>query len=651
MTTLWDTNGSAVVKELAAQRRTGGAVLSGVALTLVVVADESRVTEAEEAATARRRGAPVPGARRRPPADRGPGPAAGRRGAHRRPAGPRRGRRHADVRPARAARGVGRAAAAGRRRPGGRLVARRAAGPDGHRRRSAVFADRRITDSSMAEDPLAALRTRAEDYAPGDTDLAWTRSTAVAGDPRLHPGLGVRPPRRAGARAGRPVEGDPDNATAQLLAGWLSSRCGCTDRRGGEHPHARAQRRRLRRRCSWTRTRRSGSQADRTGGAVIDQPFRPDATVALPDRALGDLLSEELRRLDPDEPYSEALEAATGVSGPRPSARRAASTSGSTRAEADEPERRERQPAEPADAKAGDTTGGAADRRRSDEQPAAAPRQHGSRQSPSPGDRSRRLPRRRPTPDVVIEPDADRLARAVASALVARLAAAQAVHGTASVVLTGGGIGTAVLEQVAGLAAEPVRETVDWSAVDVWWGDERFVPADNDERNEKRRPARRCSAGSGVDPETDPRRCRRPTASFAEPEDAADWYAEQLRRRAPEGRPVPRHRRAAAGHGPRGARRLDLPGLPGRRRRAAGGRGPRLPEAAADPDQPGLPGDQRRRGGVAAGLRARARPPPSPGRWPAPRRPSCPPPGCTAGGPPAGCSTRPRPSELRHRLA
>src|SRR3954454_12384915 len=52
MTTLWDTTGSAVVKELAAQRRTGGAVLSGVALTLVVVADESRVAGAEEAATA-----------------------------------------------------------------------------------------------------------------------------------------------------------------------------------------------------------------------------------------------------------------------------------------------------------------------------------------------------------------------------------------------------------------------------------------------------------------------------------------------------------------------------------------------------------------------------------------------------------------------
>jgi 6-phosphogluconolactonase len=90
-----------------------------------------------------------------------------------------------------------------------------------------------------------------------------------------------------------------------------------------------------------------------------------------------------------------------------------------------------------------------------------------------------------PAPDVVVQPDPDRLARAAAEALVARLAAAQAAHGTASVVLTGGGVGIAVLEQVAALAAEPVRERVDWTAVEVWWGDERFVPADDDERNEK----------------------------------------------------------------------------------------------------------------------------------------------------------------------
>jgi hypothetical protein len=48
---------------------------------------------------------------------------------------------------------------------------------------------------------------------------------------------------------------------------------------------------------------------------VIDQPFRPQSVVALPERTLGDLVGEELRRLDPDEPYSEALEAVTGSSG------------------------------------------------------------------------------------------------------------------------------------------------------------------------------------------------------------------------------------------------------------------------------------------------------------------------------------------------
>ena len=51
MTTLWDTTGTAVVRALAAERRTGGAVTSGIALTLVVVVDQEDVEEAEEAAT------------------------------------------------------------------------------------------------------------------------------------------------------------------------------------------------------------------------------------------------------------------------------------------------------------------------------------------------------------------------------------------------------------------------------------------------------------------------------------------------------------------------------------------------------------------------------------------------------------------------
>ena len=155
-----------------------------------------------------------------------------------------------------------------------------------------------------------------------------------------------------------------------------------------------------------------------------------------------------------------------------------------------------------------------------------------------------------PTPDVVVEPDGNRLARAVASALVARLAAAQAVHGTASVVLTGGGIGVAVLERVAELAAEPEHEVVDWTAVDCWWGDERFVPAGDADRNERQArqalldrvgvPAERVHAMPPSD------------AGFPTSDDAAARYAEELAAAAPEGRELPRFDVLLLGMGPEG---------------------------------------------------------------------------------------------------
>ncbi|WP_448618610.1 6-phosphogluconolactonase [Geodermatophilus sp. URMC 65] len=163
-------------------------------------------------------------------------------------------------------------------------------------------------------------------------------------------------------------------------------------------------------------------------------------------------------------------------------------------------------------------------------------------------------------PDVVVEPDADRLARAVAAALVARLAAAQAVHGTASVVLTGGGIGTAVLERVADLVREPARERVDWTAVDVWWGDERWVPADDAERNEL--GARRALLDPAGVPAERVHAMPASDAGFAEPEDAAAWYAQQLAAAAPEGEPLPRIDVLLLGVGPEGHVASIFPGTP-----------------------------------------------------------------------------------------
>jgi 6-phosphogluconolactonase len=64
---------------------------------------------------------------------------------------------------------------------------------------------------------------------------------------------------------------------------------------------------------------------------------------------------------------------------------------------------------------------------------------------------------------------------------VTALVDAQAARGSASVVLTGGGIGVATLRE---LAASPARDAVDWERLDVWWGDGRFLPAGHPDRND-----------------------------------------------------------------------------------------------------------------------------------------------------------------------
>lgn len=84
-------------------------------------------------------------------------------------------------------------------------------------------------------------------------------------------------------------------------------------------------------------------------------------------------------------------------------------------------------------------------------------------------------------PQVVVHRDGDLLAAAAAARLVTRIVDAQAARGVASVVLTGGRTGTAVLEHLNRSAA---RDAVDWSRVDLFWGDERFLPSGHPDRNE-----------------------------------------------------------------------------------------------------------------------------------------------------------------------
>lgn len=85
------------------------------------------------------------------------------------------------------------------------------------------------------------------------------------------------------------------------------------------------------------------------------------------------------------------------------------------------------------------------------------------------------------TVEVLRHPDARALAEAVAGRLITRLVERLADAGHAHLCLTGGGIGTAVLAAIAG---SPARDSVDWSRVDIWWGDERYLPEGYADRNE-----------------------------------------------------------------------------------------------------------------------------------------------------------------------
>jgi 6-phosphogluconolactonase len=156
-------------------------------------------------------------------------------------------------------------------------------------------------------------------------------------------------------------------------------------------------------------------------------------------------------------------------------------------------------------------------------------------------------PRYRPdlaeTEELLVTEDPAALARAVAARLIAGLADAQARHGRAGLVLTGGRIAAAIHRTVAGL---PARDAVDWSRVDVWWGDERFLPAGDAERNETQ------ARGALLDHlPLDPARVHPMPPSDGpdgdDPEAAAARYAAELAAAA-----------AAAGPGTAGLPRFDV---------------------------------------------------------------------------------------------
>ncbi|WP_030193548.1 glucose-6-phosphate dehydrogenase assembly protein OpcA [Streptomyces sp. NRRL S-87] len=158
-----------------------------------------------------------------------------------------------------------------------------------------ALAQRRITDAYANPDQLGALEDRASSYAPGDTDLAWTRLTlwrsllAAALDQQRQPVTGAA------------VESEAENPSAELLARWLSGRLQVpVERVVTEGPVITRVR---------LRTGAGDISVDRPQGAlaVLGVPGQPDRKVALKIRSTAELISEELRHLDADEVYGAAL--------------------------------------------------------------------------------------------------------------------------------------------------------------------------------------------------------------------------------------------------------------------------------------------------------------------------------------------------------
>ncbi len=158
-----------------------------------------------------------------------------------------------------------------------------------------ALAQRRVTDTYAAEQPIHELTARAEKYTPGDTDLSWTRITpwrsmlAAALDQVTCKVNEVE------------VEGEEFNPSCELLAMWLADRLQVPVRRTlSAGPGLTAVR---------MMTDCGPITLDRADGslATLSMQGQPDRAVALKRRETAELIAEELRRLDPDDTYASAL--------------------------------------------------------------------------------------------------------------------------------------------------------------------------------------------------------------------------------------------------------------------------------------------------------------------------------------------------------
>lgn len=161
-----------------------------------------------------------------------------------------------------------------------------------------AIAQRRITDTTQTHAPVDNLRRLRENYQPGDTDLAWTRTTLWRG---LLASALDQPPFEPVDRA--LVAGEGARPSVYLMGAWLSFALECpVDFELQSQAPALSE-----------------VQLDRPSGpiavtrpdgkiATISAPSKPTYTLELPIRRLRRCLAEELRRIDADDVYGDVLQ-------------------------------------------------------------------------------------------------------------------------------------------------------------------------------------------------------------------------------------------------------------------------------------------------------------------------------------------------------
>jgi glucose-6-phosphate dehydrogenase assembly protein OpcA len=158
------------------------------------------------------------------------------------------------------------------------------------------LANRRITDTAQAHVKRnKALLVQCSAYADGNTDLAWTRLTSWRA--LLAAALDQVDVKVTGIS----IAAERVSPSADLLGAWLADRLRApVQRKKSDGPGI----------TDVTLSTRSGDiSLTRPDGrlATLSVPGAPDRPVALRRRDVPELLSEELRRLDPDDIYAATV--------------------------------------------------------------------------------------------------------------------------------------------------------------------------------------------------------------------------------------------------------------------------------------------------------------------------------------------------------